>query len=530
MLGGHELLLDHVVGDLHVGQRRPLAVARLKHVKLLLLHRELEVLDVAKLLLQLLADLLELLVGVGKLRVVRHLDDRLRRPDAGHDVFPLGVDEVFAVEDILAGGRVAGEGHAGSAVIPHVAKHHALDVDGGAPLVGDLVLATVDDRALVHPAAEDGSDGSDELLEGILREGLPGALLDELLEAADEILEVILGECGVFLDVGLVLDLLHHFFERVMLVLVALLHPHHDVAVHLDEAAVGIEGEAAIAGGLLQALDGLVVEAEIQDRVHHPRHAVAGTGADAHQQRVGRVAELLPGLLLEQLHVVGDLLLEPLGELLPRGVVIDAHLRRDREARGNRKPDLRHLREIRPLAANDRLHGAVAVAPVNAEVIDHPPRLRRGGLLGGRLLHGRFGHGGDVTFRGGGNRRKKGGKPGRIYVDVSRASTRRPGGLAGGGREGPGRGKRLVFPDMHGARARGGGAFPAAGCRAAPAGGRSAPLPRRVGPADRPLHHPGRDRKRLVVRHLAGLHRAGGDVLQQRPIDATEAELTERHR
>ena len=73
------------------------------------------------------------------------------------------------------------------------------------------------------------------------------------------------------------------------------------------------------------------------------------------------------------------------------------------------------------------------------------------------------------------------------------------------------------------AACRGRGDFPAVG---AP----SAPLPRRVGLADRLLHHPGRHRERLVVRYLADLHGTLRDPAEHRPVDVTEADLAEGHR
>ena len=213
------------------------------------------------------------------------------------------------------------------------------------------------------------------------------------------------------MDAELVLEPLHRLFEGVVLVLVPLLHAHHHVAVHLDEAAVGVVGEPRVAGGLGQPLHGVVVEAEVEDRVHHARHAVAGPGPHAHEQGVLRVAELLPGLLLHELHGGGDLLLEALGKLLVVLVVVDADLGRDREARGHREADLRHLGEVGPLAAEERLHRAVAVALLGAEGVDHPAWLAPASQFLGRLLGGLLseggGHGDVEPFRRGGGGYKR---------------------------------------------------------------------------------------------------------------------------
>ena len=83
-----------------------------------------------------------------------------------------------------------------------------------------------------------------------------------------------------------------HFFERCLLDL------QHDVAEHLDQAAIGIVGEARIVAALGQRLNALVVQAEIQNRVHHARHGKLRARAHAHQQRILASAKLLALQLL----------------------------------------------------------------------------------------------------------------------------------------------------------------------------------------------------------------------------------------
>jgi hypothetical protein len=148
--------------------------------------------------------------------VVLELGDRFRGADTGDDVLALGVDEELAVEHLLAGGGVAGEGDAGAGVFAGVAEDHGLDVDGGSPFGGDVVFAAVNDGAVVHPGAEDGADGAVELVPRVVGEGLAGAFFDEPLEARDQFLEVIDRELGV-LDVGvvtLVFEFVDDDFER----------------------------------------------------------------------------------------------------------------------------------------------------------------------------------------------------------------------------------------------------------------------------------------------------------------------------
>ena len=107
---------------------------------------------------------------VGARRDARPLGDVLRRADAGHHVLALRVDEELAVELVLAGRGIAGEGDAGGGGLAHVAEHHGLHVDRRAPARRDGVQLAVLDGAGVHPGAEHGADGAPELLLRLLRE------------------------------------------------------------------------------------------------------------------------------------------------------------------------------------------------------------------------------------------------------------------------------------------------------------------------------------------------------------------------
>ena len=96
--------------------------------------------------------------------------DRFRRANAGDDIFALGVNQKFAVEYILAVGRIAGERHAGTGVVAGVTEHHRLHVHGRSPFLGNVVFAAINNRAIVHPRTEHGADRAVELFPRIVRE------------------------------------------------------------------------------------------------------------------------------------------------------------------------------------------------------------------------------------------------------------------------------------------------------------------------------------------------------------------------
>jgi hypothetical protein len=121
------------------------------------------------------------------------------------------------------------------------------------------------------------------------------------------------------------------------------LDPEHDVAEHRHEAAVGVVRKAVVAGQLGQARDGLVVEAEVEDRVHHPGHRDARTAAHRDQERVRGPAELLSGLRFETLHRGANLMGQPVRQPAAGIVIRQARLGRDGEARRHRQAGAGHL-------------------------------------------------------------------------------------------------------------------------------------------------------------------------------------------
>ena len=163
----NQFLADHIDGDANSGVASALAVARLQNVEAIFLHRELEVLHVFEMLLEDVAHLQQTLVR-GR-HFFREVGDRMRCAHARDHVFALRVDQIFAVENFFAASRIAREGDAGRARVAHVTENHRLDVDGRAPVMRDSVFPAVNNRAIVHPRTEDGSDRAPQLFVRLLR-------------------------------------------------------------------------------------------------------------------------------------------------------------------------------------------------------------------------------------------------------------------------------------------------------------------------------------------------------------------------
>ena len=139
-------------------------------------------------------------------------------------------------------------------------------------------------------------------------------------------------------------------------------------AEHLDEAAVAVVGEARVAGLGHQALDGFVVQAEVEDGVHHAGHGELRAGAHAEQQRVRGVAELLAEVFSSFASALPDLLVDLGRERCCSFSKIDvADFRRDGEAGRNRHAGAAHFGQAGAFAAQRILHLSVAVGRSAAE-------------------------------------------------------------------------------------------------------------------------------------------------------------------
>ena len=181
-------------------------------------------------------------------------------------------------------------------------------------------------------------------------------VLIDLLEDDDELLEIVRVEINVVRDALGGLHLVDLFLKQ------ALGHAHDDVREHLHEAAVAVVGEAGVAGLSGQALDGRIVQAPVEDGVHHAGHGLARAGAHGHQQGIFHVAELLAGQLLKAPDMRENVRLDLRIDLAAVRVVLRAGLGRDGEALRHRHAGRGHLREAGALATERIAHRGLVAA------------------------------------------------------------------------------------------------------------------------------------------------------------------------
>ncbi len=387
LLAGDQAFFRHVDGDLQSRLHAALARAALQHPQPAVLDGELDVLDIPEMRLEPGASRLQLFEHLRHQRFERRapvaghglclLGQRLRRAQARHHVLALGVDQELAVKLPRTGRGIAGEHDAGGAPLAHIAEHHGLHGHRGAPVVGDVVQAAIGDGPGVAPRAEHGRDGAPELDMDILRKGLAKLALDDRLEARDDLGPMLGAEFGVHLEALEALIILERFLEQIVV------DAEHHIGVHLDEAAIGVVGESAVGRAEREALDGRVVEAEIEHRIHHAGHRGAGARAHRDEQWIGDVAEARACDLANDLKRVVHHRLQRRRQLAARGVIGGAHVRRDGEAWRHRQAEPRHLGEIGALAAKQIAVGTAPVGAVSTEGEDpFVGRIGNHGLTG----------------------------------------------------------------------------------------------------------------------------------------------------
>ena len=188
---------------------------------------------------------------------------------------------------------------------------------------------------------------------------------EDLKELAGQLLQVLGGELHILSDALLGLHLVNELLE------ILLAHLHDHVGVHLDKAAIAVPGPAGVIGLLCNDRHHVLVEAQIQDGVHHAGHGGPCAGADGNQQRILVIAELLAGDLLHLLDIFHDLGHDLVVDLAAVLIVLGAGLGGDGEALRHGQTDVGHFRQIGALTAQQLTHLCVALCEQVTILLTH---------------------------------------------------------------------------------------------------------------------------------------------------------------
>ena len=170
---------------------------------------------------------------------------------------------------------------------------------------------------------------------------------------------------GIISNLVLLLDLAESCFEDMVI------HPHDNIAKHVDQATISIICKTLIFGGLGQTCSCLVIEAKIQDRVHHARHTDSRATTNTDQQGIRVIAKLFTQLFFKQDHGLVDLIHQSAGQFFAGLVVGIAYFRRDGETGRNRQTNGSHFSEIGAFTTKQRFAFAFAFGLFLAEVVNH---------------------------------------------------------------------------------------------------------------------------------------------------------------
>ena len=368
---GDQAFAHHVHRDAQRGLGGALAAAGLQDIQAVVFHREFNVLHVAVVPLQQVEGAAEFgehhrhrlfhrrRLGAGLL--TRGLGQILRRADAGHHVFTLGVDQIFAIPGMFAGAGIAGEGHAGGRGIAQIAEHHGLHVDSGAPVFGNIVEPAIGARPIAAPRTEHRADRAPQLFVRVLRERTAQCLLHNGHVASNQFPQIIRIKPGILGDALVFLGDFQRVFKGIVIEF------QHHIAIHLDETAIAVPRKPRVATSGGEAFHGLIVQAEVEHRIHHARHRHARAGANGDEQRVGGVAEFLGRHAFNEGEAVQHLRLHIIRQAAAGIIIGGAHGGGDGQARGHGEADAGHFREVGALAAQQFLLRGIALSRAATE-------------------------------------------------------------------------------------------------------------------------------------------------------------------
>src|SRR5699024_5259429 len=361
LLDADQALVEELVRDTKGSGRGAFADPGLEHPQFAAFDGELDVTQVAVVVFQCLHDAQEFLVALGV--ELFHVGERHGVADARDHVLTLRVLEVVTVDALLAGGGVSGEGHTGTRVHAQVAEDHGTDVDGGTEFGGDTFLTTVELRSGCVPGVEDRLDRKGHLFAWVTGERFPGLFVDDRLEVFHEFLDVVDVQVEVVDHTPGGLDLVDGVLEQ--LTVDAL----DRLAEHLDQASVGVPGEAGVPALFGEADDGSVVEPDVEDGLHHAGHGELGARTYAHQEGIVGLSESASHLPLEVFEARLDLGVHAGGHVAVLQIVA-ARLGGDGEAGGYGQAEVGHLGEVGALAAEEVLQILVALGEL-VDVLGH---------------------------------------------------------------------------------------------------------------------------------------------------------------
>ena len=271
----------------------------------------------------------------------------LRSTDTGNHVFTLCINQILAIEKVLTGSSIAAEANTRSRALAHITEYHSLNAYGSTPFVRNSLHLTIQNSTFVHPGVEYSTNGTPQLLVGTSREVFSGLFFHRSLELLHEFLKVFHLKLVIQLHAFSMFHLFYNSLERVYIFLVHRFHAQHHVAIHLHETTVRVPCKACIARLARQAFHHFVIQAKIQDSVHHARHGSARTRTYGNQQRILHITEFGTHQCFHMGNGLFNFILQQSNDfILPHFIIFRTNFCRYCKARRNRNPYKVHFCKV----------------------------------------------------------------------------------------------------------------------------------------------------------------------------------------
>ena len=209
---GNNAFANKVHSDLHHSCSGTFTVTGLQEPEFAFLYGELHVLHIAVVVLKLLLNTVEFFIQFWHSLFHRRIlactlsladtlqfspttatfkCDLLRGTDTGYNVLTLCINKIFTIEQILTCGGVTAEANTCCGCLTHISEYHCHNAYGCSPFVWNSFHLTIEDSALVHPAAEYSADSAPQLLNRIGWKIATGLLFNSCFEACNKQFELI---------------------------------------------------------------------------------------------------------------------------------------------------------------------------------------------------------------------------------------------------------------------------------------------------------------------------------------------------
>jgi len=144
----------------------------------------------------------------------------------------------------------------------------------------------------------------------------------------------------------------------------------YHVTEHLDESSIAVPGELFVARVIGEGLDGVVVESDVEDGVHHARHRFPSSRPAGDEQGIGVAPQLGSHHVFDLSECRGHLFSQSVGVGSVVVTEVIADFGGDREPGRHLDSDPGHFGEVGTLAAERVLHVGRAIGLTTAEEID----------------------------------------------------------------------------------------------------------------------------------------------------------------